>query len=144
MTEHDRPEGYWEAIDHAASAPMDEVSGRSDRAGRGRRPDRKTLQLCRQVADTLNYVLTGEMDDDLLRNLYVVRVDPAPDVGQMMVTVAPMDPKDADRSDQILTHLMHATKKLRTEVARSINRRKTPQLLFRVISPPATDGGSGA
>jgi ribosome-binding factor A len=129
-------EEYWQAIDRAADTPVQRRSQASRRGGRSG-PHRKALQLCGQVAETLNYVLSGECDDDVLRNLYVVRVDPAPDVSQVMVTVAPLDPKDAGRVDLIMTHLMHAAGKLRAEVASSIHRRKTPQLLFRVISPPS-------
>lgn len=129
---------YWNAVDSAAEA-RSEPTRRGTRggggAGRGG-PHRKALQLCHQVAETLNYVLSGECDDDVLRNLYVVRVDPAPDVGQMMVTVAPLDPKGAATPDVILARLAHASGQLRREVATSITRRKTPQLFFRVIAPP--------
>lgn len=130
---------YWNAVDSAAEARA-EPTRRGARGGGGARrggPHRKALQLCHQVAETLNYVLSGECDDDVLRNLYVVRVDPAPDVGQMMVTVAPLDPKGAAPPEVILARLAHASGQLRREVASSITRRKTPQLLFRVISPPA-------
>lgn len=129
---------YWNAVDSAAEARAEPKrrgargSGGAHRGG----PHRKALQLCHQVAETLNYVLSGECDDDVLRNLYVVRVDPAPDVGQMMVTVAPLDPKGAASPDVVLARLAHATGQLRREVASSITRRKTPQLLFRVIAPP--------
>ena len=39
--------------------------------------NRKTLQLCSQVADTLNLVLSGECADDVLQSLHVVAVQPA-------------------------------------------------------------------
>ena len=48
--------------------------------------DRKDLQLCRQVADTLHSVL-GDCGDDCLRDLHVVRVVPAPDASQLLVIV---------------------------------------------------------
>ena len=38
--------------------------------------NRKTLQLCSQVADTLNLVLSGECADDVLQSLHVVAVKP--------------------------------------------------------------------
>src|SRR5437660_11636997 len=43
-----------------------------------RRTNRKALQLCRQVERTLGFVLAGECGDDLLRELCVVSVVPAP------------------------------------------------------------------
>jgi hypothetical protein len=45
---------------------------------------RKDLQLCRQVAETLQLVL-GDCGDDVLRDLHVVRVVPAPDASQLLV-----------------------------------------------------------
>ena len=47
---------------------------------------RKDLQLCRQVADTLQLAL-GDCGDDVLRDLHVVRVVPAPDASQLLVIV---------------------------------------------------------
>ena len=42
------------------------------KAGRiHKKEDRKAKQLCRQVAETLDQVLSGEIDDDLLRGLRV-------------------------------------------------------------------------
>ena len=51
--------------------------------------NRKTLQLCSQVADTLNLVLSGECADDVLQSLHVVAVKPAPNASQLLVVVSP-------------------------------------------------------
>src|ERR1700722_6396857 len=48
---------------------------------------RKTLQLCSQVADTLNLVLSGECSDEFLQSLQVVAVRPAPNAAQLLVLV---------------------------------------------------------
>ena len=109
--------------------------GRPDHSSRPQRPDRKTLQLCGQIADTLNYVLSGELGDDLLRNLYVESVRPAPDASRLLVSVAPLDPADAERADQILQKLHIYAPRIRSEVAQSIHRRKTPELSFVVVQP---------
>lgn len=109
--------------------------GRSGQAFRPQRTDRKTLQLCGQIADTLNYVLSGELDDDLLRNLYVESVRPAPDASRLLVSVAPLDAADAGRADLILSKLQIHAPRIRSEVARSIHRRKTPELSFVVVRP---------
>src|SRR5205809_1114700 len=49
---------------------------------------RKALQLCHQVADTLNQVLSGECGDRVLRDLLVVSVVLAPITSQLLVRVA--------------------------------------------------------
>lgn len=109
--------------------------GRGGSSFRPQRVDRKTLQLCGQIRDTLNYVLSGELDDDLLRNLYVESVRPAPDASRVLVSVAPLDARDADRADQILQKLLIHTPRIRSEVSQSIHRRKTPELSFVVVQP---------
>jgi ribosome-binding factor A len=100
-----------------------------------RRPDRKTLQLCSQVADALNYVLSGELDDDVLRNYYVARVEPAPSASRLLVSVSPLDRDDETPTERVLKRLHEAAPTLRREVAASTNRRKTPELAFIVVQP---------
>jgi ribosome-binding factor A len=91
------------------------------------------MQLCHQVAETLNFVLSGECDDDVLRNFYVVRVDPAGDPSCLLVTVGPLDAGDRTPVADVFQRLQRVSGKLRSEVASSISRRKVPQLLFRVV-----------
>ncbi len=57
------------------------------RKGRPRKDDRKARQLCRQVAETLSQVLSGECGDEILENLQILAVDPAPDASQLLITV---------------------------------------------------------
>lgn len=99
------------------------------------RVDRKTLQLCRQIADTLNYVLSGELNDDVLRNVYVDSVQPAPDASRLMVSVALIDPSDTTPADKVLHRLGLWSPRIRSEVAQSIHRRKTPELSYCVVRP---------
>jgi ribosome-binding factor A len=87
------------------------------------------------VADTLNYVLSGECDDDVLRGLYVEGVDPAPDESRLLVTVSPLDVLDRTPPETVLMKLMSVSGKLRNEVAAAITRRKTPELAFRYLRP---------
>jgi ribosome-binding factor A len=102
---------------------------------RSPRVDRKTLQLCRQIADTLNYVLSGELNDDVLRNVYVDSVQPAPDASRLLVSVALIDPNDQTPADKILHRLGLWSPRIRSEVAQSIHRRKTPELSYCVVRP---------
>ncbi|MBA3312761.1 MAG: hypothetical protein M3552_23035 [Planctomycetota bacterium] len=109
-----------------------------------RRPDRKTLQLCEQVRHTLEYVLTGELDDDQLRMLYVAKVEPAPDADRLMVTVVPLT-KDLRPDPVEVTTRLHANApRLRAAVAASISRRKVPDLMYRFVEtdPAAAEGSS--
>lgn len=99
-----------------------------------RNTDRKTLQLCSQVADTLNYVLSGECDDELLQNLQVMSVVPAPNASQLLVTVYPLtDAETTFDAADIRRRLMSAVGWLRSQVAASITRKKAPRLLFQVV-----------
>lgn len=97
------------------------------------RPDRKTLQMCRQVQRTLDQVLSGELDDDQLRDVYVVQVTPAPDANCLLVTVAPLGFAKDFRPEEVMFRLAAHTGKMRAELARAINRKKTPELMFRVV-----------
>jgi ribosome-binding factor A len=97
------------------------------------RPDRKTLQMCSQVQRTLDQVLSGELDDDRLRDVYVVQVTPAPDANCLLVTVAPLGFAKDFRPDEVMARLAANAGRMRSELARAINRKKTPELLFRVV-----------
>jgi ribosome-binding factor A len=94
---------------------------------------RKTHQLCAQVAEALNYAFAGACNDDVLRELGVVAVQPAPDEARLLVTVGPTLPVPCD-STQVLAHLQQAQGKLRAEVAIAIHRKKVPELTFRVVT----------
>ena len=124
--------------------------GRSD-SNRPQRPDRKTLQMCSQVQRTLDQVLSGELGDDRLRDLYVSQVLPAPDANCLMVSVSPLGFAKDFQPSVVLARLAECTGKRRSELARAINRKKTPELMFRVVlaedmPPPSSaddfeDGG---
>jgi ribosome-binding factor A len=98
------------------------------------RGDRKALQLCRQVADTLGQVLSGECHDDVLRSLQVVTVAPAPDASQLLVIVAPALADDRLDPVEVLQHLDACSGRLRCEVAASITRKRAPRLAFQFVS----------
>jgi ribosome-binding factor A len=118
--------------------------GTSRTGGAFRRPDRKTLQLCEQVRHTLEYVLTGELDDDVLRMLYVARVEPAPDADRLLVTVVPLT-KDAQSDPVQITTRLHAhAPTLRAAVASAISRRKVPDLMYRFVDSDPDEGGGVA
>ena len=107
--------------------------------------NRKALQLCRQVERILSCVLEG----DLLRDLSVQTVLPAPDSSRLLATFVFHGP-EAIETSEILAALHGAQARLRAELASGIHRKKTPELAFQVMrsqcSPlaPQEDGGSAA
>ncbi len=94
---------------------------------------RKVFQLCRQVNDTLQMVLTD--GNEMLDGLAIVDVVPAPDSRRMLVILG-IDPsrviQSAAEVEQIMEQLQLESPRLRAEIARSINRRKTPNLVFEI------------
>jgi ribosome-binding factor A len=98
---------------------------REQKTDRG--PDRKTLQLCRQVQKALTFALS-ETGEELLLLAYVEDVEPAPDAGHMLVSVrAEGDPIE------LLQALYANAGKLRSAVAQAITRRKAPELDFKLV-----------
>jgi ribosome-binding factor A len=95
--------------------------------------NRKALQLCGQVADTLAGFFAG-CGDDVLRELLVISVTPAPNSARLLVTVAPGLPDTAPEPARVLERLQHAQARLRAEVASAIHRKRVPELAFRVAT----------
>lgn len=93
--------------------------------------NRKAWQLCRQVAETLQPVLAGETGDEVLREVLVESVVPAPNSSRLLVTVV-LAPDCPHNQAEVLEHLFRSLPRLRCEVARAIHRRKTPELTFRL------------
>lgn len=118
---------------------------RDDRpdGGNGLRESRKCRQLCQQVAETLDSVLSGEIPDDLLSSLRVAAVEPAPYSSRLLVTVVTDLPPEVADPQLILQQLQQHAGRLRYEVAASINRRKTPTLAFQVIRRIVPDRQAG-
>lgn len=104
------------------------------------KPDRKTdkanrkaRQVCRQASQTLDYVL-ADCDDDRMQNLMIASVTPAPDSSRLMVTVASATGVQPIDRIAIEAALADQVPRLRSELARSINRKKVPNLVFQIIS----------
>jgi ribosome-binding factor A len=91
-------------------------------------PNRKALQLCSQICDCLNMCF-ADLGDDLLRELVVQSVVPAPDSRQMLVIVEV--PKDLETS-RVRDHIARASGRLRTEIAAAIHRKHVPRLVFQI------------
>ena len=116
-----------------ALGPGDGLDPRFDARGGARRSTRKVLQLCREVQRTLGAVLAGECDDDVLRDLFVQSVVPAPNAARLLVTVSLAPSGRAVGTEDVLRRLHEASARLRGEVAAAVNRRKAPELAFQVV-----------
>jgi ribosome-binding factor A len=120
----------WEVCDEDADLPSQFVT-----KTRNHKDNRKAKQLCRQVAETLDLVLSGDCDDELLQSLHVISVVPAPHSSRLLVTVsADLTAEQYDRQ-QILSRLEEQAGRLRAEVAASIHRKRVPVLVFDVVGP---------
>jgi len=118
----------------AEIGPEDGTDPRRDhdrRGVHGKTPGRKAHQLCGQVQQALLVILPG-LADEVLRNLTVVSVEPAPHSGRLLVTVAGPAPTDATDLHAVGEHLHRAAGLIRSEVARAVYRRKAPELVFHV------------
>jgi len=103
-----------------------------DGSERGQKGSRKVWQLCHQVGETVGQILAGECGDDLLRDLYVVSVEPAPDATRLLVTVRIDRPIESVDPNLIMARLEGASGLIRDEVASAITRKRTPKLTFRL------------
>jgi ribosome-binding factor A len=95
------------------------------------RTNRKAMQLCGQVAETLNLVFSGEARDEVLRELQVAAVVPAPHTAQLLVMVEPAIASPRLHPERVAEHLVAKAGMLRAAVAASITRRRAPKLLFQ-------------
>ena len=89
-------------------------------------------RLCQQACEALSLALACSADS-ALRDLSVVTVSPAPDASRLLVTIAASESVD---HDHILDKLQVARGYLRSEVAAAIHRKRTPELMFRVLVGP--------
>jgi ribosome-binding factor A len=94
--------------------------------------NRKALQLCREAARALGHALAWEMGDDLLSQLQVESVVPAPDSSRLLVLVSLPARPGTITADQVRERLRRVTGRLRAEVAAAVCRRKVPELAFQV------------
>lgn len=102
--------------------------------------DHRVAQLCRQVAEALDLVLSGEMRDELLQSLRVASVTPAPDSSRLMVTLySGLTAEEFERSE-IEARLARQSGRLRCAVAAAITRRKTPNLTYVIMAAAPTGG----
>ncbi len=94
--------------------------------------DRKAAQLCAQVRRALDYGLSEALSETRL-DAYIMDVVPAPNTSHLLVLVQPADSSNMDEVRKLEEELLKHSGMLRTAVAESIHRRKTPTLSFQVV-----------
>lgn len=93
-------------------------------SGRGpRKQDHKAKQLCRQAAESIDQVLSGETGDRRLACLRVASEKPAPDASRLLVTVIATCAKDDFHREETEARLQASAGRLRTAVAGAMTRR---------------------
>ena len=80
-----------------------------------------------------------EFDDELLQNLQVVSVDPAPDVSQLAVTLRADNGESQLDSQEILVRVKAVAGRLRSEIAAAITRKRAPKLLFHLVGSTSSE-----
>ena len=112
-----------------ASPAMD--PGLFSESAAAQRGDRKERQLCRQVREAVGEAL-AVLDDDVLLDVWVCDVTPAPDASRLAVLVR--GPRDRP-PELVKERLERVSAYLRTEVAQAITRKRAPTLTFEILPP---------
>ena len=94
------------------------------------RNHRKDRQLCKQVFQALSMELACMQYRPWARDMYIERVEPAPDASRLLVSISFFTPRDPSGASDALARLRRMTASMRQEVAAAICRKKTPELLF--------------
>lgn len=93
--------------------------------------ERKTWQLCKQIATAVQLAL-GSAADERLRELLVVQVTPAPDASHLLLLVQP-NSAISSSEEAMNEALANARGYMRTAAAEAITRKKTPHLTMRFL-----------
>ena len=99
---------------------------------------RKLLQLAAQIRRSLETTLVGECPDEVLQNISVESVEPAPG-NRMLVTLMVHPPGDALPKDEVLRRLDAARALLVHRVVEDVHRRAIPELSFWLVRAPTPE-----
>lgn len=96
---------------------------------------RKQLQLAAQIRRSLESTLVGECTDEVLQNISVESVEPAP--GHRMIVMLMVHAPGTERSREEVMGLVEASRPLLVRrVAEDVNRRSLPELTFWLVREP--------
>jgi hypothetical protein len=108
---------------------------------KSRKGNWKVQQLCKQVERTATLALSGEWVADALLGAAVASVEPAPDAGRLRVLIVLAPASRADDVETARRALSGLATRFRAEVARSIHRKRVPEIVFDVVTGGAVDRG---
>jgi hypothetical protein len=108
---------------------------------RSRRGEWKLRQLCKQVERAAAVTLASECADEALFGAAVASVEPAPDAGRLRVTVVLAVGGGADALERGRVALLARAAVFRSEVARSVHRKRAPEIVFDVRPTAEVDRG---
>jgi ribosome-binding factor A len=103
--------------------------GETDRSGKR---NWKVQQLCKQVERAAAVTLAGECESHALLAAAVASVEPAPDSSRLMATVVLAPGKGAEHLADARAALARSAASFREEVARTIHRKRVPEIVFDV------------
>lgn len=96
---------------------------------------RKTNQLRKEIELTLSLTLGGELEDPALSNLNIFKVEPIPESGDFLIILEWTSNSRDFQFDKVMLSIKKASGFLRSEVAKSLNRKRVPQLSYRLLIP---------
>ncbi len=114
----------WPGEDHSP----EQYFGEPDR----RKKNWKTEQLCKQVEHAVA-MLVGELADDVLLGAAVASVEPWPDAARLRIAVVLAPDTAQERVQEAHEALTRASGMFRAEIARSIHRKRVPEIAFQVM-----------
>jgi ribosome-binding factor A len=94
--------------------------------------DRKAAQLCAQIRRALDYVIPEVLSETKF-DAMVLDVEPAPNTSHLLVILQAIGQLDASEIRELNFEITQRAGSIRTAVAQSIYRRKTPTLSFRIV-----------
>lgn len=103
-----------------------------DETDRSGKRNWKMQQLCKQVERAAAVTLAGECEGDALLGAAVAFVEPAPDSSRLMATVVLAPGKGSDDLAAARAALARSAVSFREEVARTILRKRVPEIVFDV------------
>ena len=111
--------------------PLDDLKKQDTQRKTDRGGDRSTRRLCAHTMRTIRLSLLADCHDADLQALDVQSVEPYPDAKRLLVTLVPMH--QCDDLNALQLKVQAVAHLLRYAVARSMSRKRTPQLSFIVV-----------
>ncbi|MBF0501446.1 MAG: ribosome-binding factor A [Candidatus Riflebacteria bacterium] len=95
--------------------------------------------LCRQVEEVLSLVFCGSSSDERLWDLGLLSVELAPNSSRLLVKIYPLPHSEPRSVTEIHAILKSARPFMKREIAESICRKRTPELVFEIVPGPGGD-----